>query len=74
MYQSEEVGMFYTYVLSYMILYMPTLALVNSVSFNQMKIEKEFANNVRTIGLDYCRIVYQLYFSLGYCRASSQVA
>jgi hypothetical protein len=28
MYQSEEVGMFYTYVLSYMILYMPTLALV----------------------------------------------
>jgi nucleoside transporter len=45
MYQSEEVGMFYTYVLSYMILYMPTLALVNSVSFNQMKDpEKEFAN------------------------------
>ena len=45
MYQSEEVGMFYTYILSYMILYMPTLALVNSVSFNQMKDpEKEFAN------------------------------
>lgn len=45
MYQSEDVGMFYTYVLSYMILYMPTLALVNSVSFNQMKDpEKEFAN------------------------------
>ncbi|MFE3848478.1 nucleoside permease [Flavobacterium sp. LB3P45] len=45
MYQSEEVGMFYTYVLSYMILYMPTLALVNSVAFNQMKDpEKEFAN------------------------------
>ncbi|SDH12893.1 nucleoside transporter [Flavobacterium omnivorum] len=45
MYQSEEVGMFYTYVFSYMILYMPTLALVNSVSFNQMKDpEKEFAN------------------------------
>ncbi len=44
MYQSEEVGVFYTYVLSYMILYMPTLALVNSVSFNQMKDpEKEFA-------------------------------
>ena len=45
MYQSVEVGMFYTYVLSYMILYMPTLALVNSVAFNQMKDpEKEFAN------------------------------
>lgn len=45
MYQSQEVGLFYTFVLSYMILYMPTLALVNSVAFNQMKDpEKEFAN------------------------------
>jgi nucleoside transporter len=45
MYQSEDVGMFYAYVLSYMVLYMPTLALVNSVAFNQMKDpEKEFAN------------------------------
>ena len=45
MYQSTDVGAFYAYVLSYMILYMPTLALVNSVAFNQMKdAEKEFAN------------------------------
>ena len=45
MYRSTDVGMFYIYVLSYMVLYMPTLALVNSVSFNQMKDpEKEFAN------------------------------
>jgi nucleoside transporter len=45
MYHSEEVGMFYTYVLGYMILYMPTLALVNSVAFKQMKDpEKEFPN------------------------------
>lgn len=45
MYQSQEVGVFYIYVLSYMILYMPTLALVNSVAFNQMQNpEKEFAN------------------------------
>ncbi|WP_281638381.1 nucleoside permease [Flavobacterium marginilacus] len=45
MYQSADIGMFYIYVLSYMILYMPTLALVNSVAFNQMKdAEKEFAN------------------------------
>jgi nucleoside transporter len=44
MYQSNDVGLFYVYVLSYMVLYMPTLALVNSVSFNQMKDpEKEFA-------------------------------
>ncbi|MDR6844215.1 nucleoside permease [Flavobacterium granuli] len=45
MYQSVDVGAFYIYVLSYMVLYMPTLALVNSVAFNQMKdAEKEFAN------------------------------
>ncbi|QKJ63806.1 nucleoside permease [Flavobacterium sp. M31R6] len=45
MYQSADVGSFYIYVLSYMVLYMPTLALVNSVAFNQMKDpEKEFAN------------------------------
>ncbi|PXY44320.1 nucleoside permease [Flavobacterium hydrophilum] len=45
MYQSTDVGMFYVYVLSYMVLYMPTLALVNSVAFNQMRdAEKEFAN------------------------------
>jgi hypothetical protein len=34
MYHSEEVGIF-TYVLGYMILYMPTLALVNSVALNK---------------------------------------
>lgn len=44
MYQSNETDIFYSYVLSYMILYMPTLALVNSVAFNQMKDpEKEFS-------------------------------
>ena len=45
MYQSDDIGLFYIYVLSYMILYMPTLALVNSVAFNQMNNpEKEFPN------------------------------
>ena len=34
--QSTEFSAFYPYVLGYMIAYMPTLALVNSVSFNQM--------------------------------------
>ncbi len=44
MYQAADVASFYPYVLSYMILFMPTLALVNSVSFNQMKDpEKEFS-------------------------------
>lgn len=44
LYQSDNIGTFYPYVLVYMILYMPTLALVNTVSFNQMKDpEKEFS-------------------------------
>ncbi|MCX2485468.1 nucleoside permease [Pedobacter sp. MR2016-24] len=45
MYNATDVDVFYPYVLGYMILFMPTLALVNSVAFNQMKdAEKEFAN------------------------------
>jgi nucleoside transporter len=44
MYNSDSVSVFYPYVLTYMILYMPTIALVNSVAFNQMKDpEKEFS-------------------------------
>lgn len=36
MYQSNDVAEFYPYVLGYMIVFMPTLALVNSVSFAQL--------------------------------------
>jgi nucleoside transporter len=44
MYNAENISVFYPYTLVYMICYMPTLALVNSVSFNQMKNpEKEFS-------------------------------
>jgi nucleoside transporter len=44
MYTSADFGAFYPFVLGYMIAYMPTLALVNSISFNQMKNpEKEFS-------------------------------
>ncbi len=44
MYTSTDIGVFYPYVLGYMIVYMPTLALVNSVAFNQMtNPEKEFS-------------------------------
>jgi nucleoside transporter len=50
MYQADDITKFYPYVLSYMILFMPTLALVNSVSFNQMKDpEKEFSS-IRVFG------------------------
>ncbi|MEJ7693753.1 nucleoside permease [Daejeonella sp.] len=44
MYNSTDFAGFYPYVFAYMIMFMPTLALVNSVSFNQMKDpEKEFS-------------------------------
>ncbi len=45
MYNATEISVFYPYVLGYMILFMPTLALVNSISFNQMNDpEKEFSS------------------------------
>jgi nucleoside transporter len=45
MYNANGMTMFYPYVLAYMILFMPTLALVNSISFNQMNDpEKEFSS------------------------------
>jgi len=43
-YNAPNVDVLYPYILGYMILYMPTLALVNSISFNQMQDpEKEFS-------------------------------
>jgi hypothetical protein len=45
MYYATDFSGFYPYVFAYMILFMPTLALVNSISFNQMKsAEKEFSS------------------------------
>ena len=50
MYSATEISAFYPYVLGYMILFMPTLALVNSISFNQMTDpEKEFSS-IRVLG------------------------
>ncbi len=44
MHRATDFSVFYPYVLAYMLLYMPTLALVNSVSFRQMDDpEKEFS-------------------------------
>lgn len=35
--QAEDFNVFYPYILGYMIIYMPTIALVNSVSFSQLE-------------------------------------
>ena len=50
MYGATEFDDFYILVLGYMILYMPTLALVNSVSFNQMKNPAKEFSLVRVFG------------------------
>ena len=47
---TEDFSVFYPYVFVYMLLYMPTLALVNSVSFNQMKDTTSEFPLIRTYG------------------------
>lgn len=50
MFTSTSFGLFYPLVLLYMIVYMPTLALVNSISFNQMKDPAKEFSMVRVFG------------------------
>ncbi|MEQ9231014.1 MAG: nucleoside permease [Cyclobacteriaceae bacterium] len=50
MYGAEDFTQFYPYVLGYMVLYMPTLALVNSVSFNQMNDPSKQFSKIRVWG------------------------
>ena len=50
MYGTIEFSVFYLLVLGYMILYMPTLALVNSISFNQMNNPAKEFSMVRVFG------------------------
>jgi nucleoside transporter len=50
MYAAVDFAGFYPYVLGYMIIYMPTLALVNSISFNQMKDPAREFSFVRVFG------------------------
>jgi nucleoside transporter len=47
---SADFGAFYPLILGYMILYMPTLALVNSVAFNQMKDPAKEFSYIRVFG------------------------
>jgi nucleoside transporter len=65
MYNATDIAVFYPYVFGYMVLYMPTLALVNSVSFNQMgDPEKEFST-IRiwgTIGWIAAGLLISFYF------------
>lgn len=50
MFKSTSFDGFYPFILTYMIVYMPTLAMVNTISFNQMKDpEKEFSK-IRVFG------------------------
>lgn len=50
MYQADSFAGFYPYVLGYMIAYMPTLALVNSVSFGQMADPSKEFGKIRVWG------------------------
>ena len=50
MYGATDFAAFYPYVLGYMIAYMPTLALVNSISFRQMKDPAKEFSLVRVFG------------------------
>ena len=66
MFGAENFDNFYPYVLGYMILYMPTLALVNSVSFYQMKdAAKEFSliRVFGTVGWIVAGTLISFYFS-----------
>lgn len=50
MYSASSVSQFYPYVLAYMVLYMPTLALVNSVSFRQLANPEKSFSGIRVWG------------------------
>ncbi|MEX2604861.1 MAG: MFS transporter, partial [Gracilimonas sp.] len=63
---ASDFTLFYPYVLVYMILYMPTLALVNSISFRTMKDPKADFSKVRvwgTIGWIVAGLVISYVFS-----------
>lgn len=66
MYTAVDFSAFYPYVLGYMILYMPTLALVNSVAFRQMSDPAKEFSKIRvwgTIGWIVAGLVISYAFS-----------
>ncbi len=65
LYTADSISSFYPFVLVYMILYMPTLALVNSVSFRQMKDPEKSFSGIRiwgTIGWIVAGLLISFYF------------
>lgn len=50
LYRADSYASFYPYVLAYMILFMPTIALVNSISFRQMKDPEKDFSTIRVLG------------------------
>jgi nucleoside transporter len=50
LYRAPDFGVFYPYVLGYMIVYMPTLALVNAVAFRQMRDPAQEFSKIRVWG------------------------
>ena len=50
LHQSTSFDLFYPLVFFYMLLYMPTLALVNSISFNQMRNPSKEFSSIRVFG------------------------
>ncbi len=50
LFSSREFAGFYPYLLAYMILYMPTLALVNSIAFRQMSDPSRHFSSIRVWG------------------------
>lgn len=66
MYQASDFAAFYPFVLAYMIAYMPTLALVNSVCFRQMNEPSKEFGKIRvwgTIGWIVAGLVISYVFS-----------
>ena len=66
LYQAQDFSQFYPFVLGYMIAYMPTLALVNSVSFGQMQDPSKEFGKIRvwgTIGWIVAGLVISYVFS-----------
>src|SRR5215470_424606 len=50
LYRTQNFAVFYPYLLAYMVLYMPTLALVNAISFRQMDEPAQHFSGVRLWG------------------------